>query len=336
MLPSCGGEGRPVAPIVSHPVDYAGFSAGRADPPPGPNATTNAHERWPRTMRKVFILGVGAQRSGTTWLYNYLHHHPNVDLGFAKEYHIFDVLYLADEGVRRRFLQHRINNVFSDAQDHSRARDIRLLRFLGDTDLYFDYFMTLVNSDASLIATGDITPSYSSLPVEALRRIKTEVNKRSMEIKVIFLMRDPVDRCISAARQRLQRSLRNWSQEEELSILRHSYSTAGDQLRTRYDLTIRNLDSVFDASEVGLFFYEDFFNTASIGRLNQYAGLQFGIPKFDEVLNASGKNHDIDESIRRDIFIHYSEVYRFIADRFGADYVRSIWDGYSRFSAELR
>ena len=41
---------------------------------------------------KTFILGIGAQRCGTTWFYEYLSQYENFNGGFAKEYHIWDAL----------------------------------------------------------------------------------------------------------------------------------------------------------------------------------------------------------------------------------------------------
>jgi hypothetical protein len=43
-------------------------------------------------MTKIFILGVGAQKGGTTWLHRQLNNNKNIDLGFRKEYHIFDAI----------------------------------------------------------------------------------------------------------------------------------------------------------------------------------------------------------------------------------------------------
>jgi hypothetical protein len=43
-------------------------------------------------MTKTFILGVGAQKGGTTWLHRQLNKNKNIDLGFRKEYHIFDAI----------------------------------------------------------------------------------------------------------------------------------------------------------------------------------------------------------------------------------------------------
>ena len=43
-------------------------------------------------MKKIFILGVGAQKGGTTWLHRQLNSNQNIDLGFRKEYHILDAI----------------------------------------------------------------------------------------------------------------------------------------------------------------------------------------------------------------------------------------------------
>ena len=45
----------------------------------------------------TFVLGVGAQRGGTTWLSRFLNHSPQFERGYRKEYHVFDALDLARE-----------------------------------------------------------------------------------------------------------------------------------------------------------------------------------------------------------------------------------------------
>ena len=43
-------------------------------------------------MEKNFILGVGCQKGGTSWLHSQLDKSHHTDFGFLKEYHVFDVL----------------------------------------------------------------------------------------------------------------------------------------------------------------------------------------------------------------------------------------------------
>ncbi len=46
----------------------------------------------PTTTDGIFLLGVGAQKAGTSWLHQQLHSRPDANFGFCKEYHIHDVL----------------------------------------------------------------------------------------------------------------------------------------------------------------------------------------------------------------------------------------------------
>lgn len=53
-------------------------------------------------MQKDFILGVGCQKGGTSWLRNQLNNHETCDFGFLKEYHVFDYLYLYPEELKKK------------------------------------------------------------------------------------------------------------------------------------------------------------------------------------------------------------------------------------------
>jgi hypothetical protein len=39
---------------------------------------------------KLLLIGIGAQRSGTTWLATYFYHHPEVFMPLLKELHFFN------------------------------------------------------------------------------------------------------------------------------------------------------------------------------------------------------------------------------------------------------
>ena len=46
----------------------------------------------------VFLLGIGAQKAGTTWLHAQLNRRRDADFGFLKEYHVHDALTLPAAG----------------------------------------------------------------------------------------------------------------------------------------------------------------------------------------------------------------------------------------------
>ena len=53
----------------------------------------NGHRTSNPMKKGLFVLGIGAQKAGTTWLYEYLKAQNHSNMGFTKEYHVsgFDV-----------------------------------------------------------------------------------------------------------------------------------------------------------------------------------------------------------------------------------------------------
>ena len=50
-------------------------------------------------MRPVFVLGLGAMKAGSTWLYECLHSQDYADFGFCKEYYVWDAVSGLDVGI---------------------------------------------------------------------------------------------------------------------------------------------------------------------------------------------------------------------------------------------
>ena len=124
------------------------------------------------------FLCVGVHKGGTTWLYQQLDSHPDFWMPPLKELHYFDQL----SRVQRR--------------SSPRCRDERDRRFLESVDslsakpyLDLDHYARLFEPKGQLIS-GDISPNYSTLGNEVIRRIVG----RFPNLKVIFLARDPVER----------------------------------------------------------------------------------------------------------------------------------------------
>ena len=127
------------------------------------------------------FLCVGAQKSGTSWLYWQLQSHPDFWMPPVKELHYFDQL-------------SRIPSVTS-----ARPRDDRDRRFLDKikrlsarSHLDLEDYARLFEPKGSLLS-GDITPAYSMLSDEIIERIVNHFPN----LKVIFLARDPVERAWS-------------------------------------------------------------------------------------------------------------------------------------------
>ncbi len=279
-------------------------------------------------MQKTFLLGLGAQKCGTTWLFHYLSSHANVNMGFLKEYHVFDKVHFNDRlAVEKLFWLLRIGFGFFRESDEEKMRrnDFRI-----NTNSYFSYFNSLFEENREIVLTGDITPSYAGLSREELEYIKINLEKLGFKVKVVFLMRDPVDRCISAVRMKLRNSSRTraWSAVDENLMLSRKYKSYDFEFRTRYDKTIKNIDSIFSANDVFYGFYEEMFCRENIKNLCSFLDISFVEPDFSAEYNVSKTSNVVSDSLIYEVGRHYESVYKFVADRFGENKVKSLWSNF--------
>ena len=158
-------------------------------------------------MNKLFILGVGSQKSGTTWFADSLLTLKNYVPGYTKEYHVFDTGHWFLE--RKYYLLSLLSKKLADgsiALDGSSA-SVGLLRsilFFEDYSSYFNYFSSLADANPDRTIFSEIAPSYSALSSDSLVYSKREFRKRGFAVRPVFFMRDPAKRAISSAIQLLR------------------------------------------------------------------------------------------------------------------------------------
>ena len=141
----------------------------------------------------TFVLGLGAQKAGSSWLYAQLNSRRDSDFGFLKEYHIHDARTLPEAGFSNRRKRSLI-----------KPRTWRRQRFIAQPKRYYDYFASLLRRPGIQL-TGDITPSYSALSVGTLKDIKANFEQRQISLRPVFLMRDPIERIISSQCMQLRK-----------------------------------------------------------------------------------------------------------------------------------
>ena len=277
---------------------------------------------------KIFILGVGCQKGGTTWLHSQLQKYDNVNLGFCKEYHFFDQFYL--KGIinrKERWLKSLRKNINKNPLELPDKDILRHLLFAQDEDAYYQYFDNLWSSDEKISIVGDITPSYSALEAEHFSRIRKKLEDRGFTVKVIFFMRDPVERIWSAIRMKKRKRLEGGIliKESDNNLLLSSYKSYKVSGRTRYDLTILNLEQVFDQDNILYCLFEDLFTTESTSKLQGFLG--FNDNRFDANVreNVSPKKHSVDIATKKEVATYYREVYNFVIKRFP---IENRWSNY--------
>lgn len=266
-------------------------------------------------MNKTFLLGVGAQKAGTTWLSKYIQSFDCVDTGCTKEYHIWDKIHIDEQTKNQR-----------------RFRDIRgkqsfqLWRMEKYSRSYFSYFNKLLNNKITLSA--DITPAYSGLNENVYETIKSGFERHNIDVKVIFLMRDPVERCWSAIRMHKNTgsSVENVSLEisDEVALLNY-YNSGNAKFRTNYKKTITEIEKVFNNEDIYYGLYENMFSKDSIDSLSEFLKIPTSYDFSDKMYNVSDKIDHISSETMSMVAKEYTDIYQYCRKRFPL--TANLWAG---------
>lgn len=191
------------------------------------------------------FLGIGAHKAGTTWLHRQLRRHPGLYLP-GKELHYFDrsPTYPSPSHLSVPVLQDRLDGDSIGARQwRDRLASIRRNRDGGELlgsrwellylfGRYDDDWYRSLFAEADGRVSGEITPAYSILRPDDIGRVVALLP----QVKIVFVMRNPVERDWSAFRYGMQRrgvSLGSVSLEEVREFLdREGPRLRGDYLRT--------------------------------------------------------------------------------------------------------
>ncbi len=149
------------------------------------------------------FLGIGAQRSGSSWLYRNLAACPEIWLPPVKELHYFDEL--RQRPIFNDRYRKQRGKVLSRYRGALKHRDLSGLTPLWDAHFLLripnDRWYRRVFSPGRGRICGEITPAYAVLDEAAV----AQIHRLLPDTKILFLMRDPVDRAWSQARKDLPR-----------------------------------------------------------------------------------------------------------------------------------
>ena len=146
------------------------------------------------------FLVIGGQRSGTSWLSEILREHPRVFSLPIKELHYWDAVDEAHYSARNRRFRHLKASLIAVGKGRVGNISWYLKYFFGPIN--DKYYQNLFPRDLRKgFVCGDITPGYALLSDSVIQRIK----KLFPHMKVIYIVRDPVDRAWSHLARRLGR-----------------------------------------------------------------------------------------------------------------------------------
>ena len=262
--------------------------------------------------RLKFILGLGCQKSGTTWLHSYLCLSNNFAAGFAKEYHIFDFKY---SPIQRRHIRHSpsgLKEAFTNPWTYAQTVLMR-----NSDNFYYQYFKGLLKDGKTV--TGDITPSYSCLDTTTLKEIDNKFAAVGVEVVPVILFRDPFHRCKSSVQMKFARNKSRFGLQQSTSdfntALLEYHSSEHSKLRADYVSTLLQAEHAF-GDRLGIFLYEELFSETNVKRLSNLCGVDENFGFASERVHAAERKFDVDaetESVIRDYF---SDQYKYFNERF--------------------
>jgi hypothetical protein len=246
------------------------------------------------------FLGIGTARSASTWLYSRLSQHPDVYLPELKELHFFNE--------RRSHAPCAVSG----------ATWTRPLYFDLDDPAHWRWYSLQFAPGAGKVR-GEITPDYSTL---SLARVG-EVKRHLPEVKIILLIRNPIDRAWSGLRYSWKRHLDVALKPADVDRLMRAALHPERLLRGDYPMTIRNWEAHFPADRRLYLFYDDVAAQprCELDRVATFLELDPAkLPRQNEAHRVNDAPAEtISPEVRERLRAHYEPQIRWLQDRFGRD-----------------
>lgn len=179
------------------------------------------------------FLIIGAQKSGTTWLWKMFRDHPDIRIPPKKEIHYFD-------------------------------REI--------LDKSIEWYMNqLVDPRGTTKIRGEKTPCYAHLKIDSIRFIR----KLNPGLKIILLLRNPVERSWSQARMEISKYNSRKLTDNDITHCVFQSGLIRNSRRTDYRKIVENWSAVFPKSQIFIGFYDEVQNdpSALLSRICAFLGV---------------------------------------------------------------
>ncbi len=230
-----------------------------------------------RALRYPDFLGIGAQKSATTWLHGNLQRHPRIWLPPVKELHYFNHVHRPEtRGWTRR---HRVRHAGAQLERCSAAgaqggpppERVALLEAIRDGEPSDDWYGRVFAHAGDEQVCGEITPQYSMLPEQGI----LHVLRLNPGVRILLMLRDPVDRACSHISMMVgQLGLTDPALIEE--HLRRSKSLRDVIRRSDYPAIIRRWRRHVPEGQFLMLFVEEVMRdpAAVLGRICQLLGVE--------------------------------------------------------------
>ncbi|MDZ4094019.1 MAG: sulfotransferase [Paracoccaceae bacterium] len=245
----------------------------------------------------TILLGVGATKAGTSWLFDHLAGHPDCHLRSLKELHYFDTLEHGNFAGRLKVhralaaqLAARAGAASGQAVSRVAARRADVADWMAvlaqRVENLSAYLAYLTHGRGARHLVADITPSYALLPVARLRAMAG----MAADVRFVYLLRDPVARLWSQVRMLAARASASADlvPEAAFALLDRILdgATSGATERGDYVGAVTRLRAAVNPARLLVMFHEDMLSPAGLARLSAFLGIRTAAADFGKRVHA--------------------------------------------------
>jgi len=238
-----------------------------------------------------YFVCIGAQKAGTTWLYDNLCQHPEVWMPPVKEIHFFDTICPHEQllGVET-YNPLILKSVWRIFLKNPSLKNLRWLKRFNLEQKTIQWYYDLFAMAPSGKHTGDITPSYSTLDDRGVAFARKVLPNHC---KVFIILRNPIERIWSSMKMYYRWKGGN-IQNVDLTSLTREMRTDSHYLRTDYCRILKLWKKYFDGN-FKIFLYDDLRKDPAffLSTIEEY----IGISKFVNYQTLVGKSNADEEQI---------------------------------------
>lgn len=201
-------------------------------------------------MAQPDFLCIGAQKAGTTWLDYMFNSHTKIWTPPVKELQYFNELFMADSFKWTK--SHRLSHGEKAKQWALKAGEVdankvALCELIANEPIGQSWYEKVFDYAPEGTVKGEMTPEYSLLSEDSV----SEIAKQYPDLKIIFVMRDPVERALSGIKMRLlQQGFNEKSSQKEIDDFVIACASDWDVIeRGNYQRILASWSKVFGTSK---------------------------------------------------------------------------------------
>ena len=254
------------------------------------------------------FICIGAEKAGTTWLYDNIRHHPDVWLPPKpfKELHYFN------DKIPNKDLLHigKFNHggLLRKCSSLLRSPTIETLRWLWrfthNRNDSMDWYRSLFTKTDKIC--GDITPLYCTMDARGVEYTRTVVGNKC---KIILILRNPIERSWSSVKMLYRYrniDIRKCDASEIIEELRLPFMA----LKSDYSRMIKLWRTHFDEDMFQVFFFDDLINDSEAFLVNicQFIGIdanEWRPPNLAKATNKDKAEIAIPKDIKLKLATHF-------------------------------